>query len=522
VHVYSSWGTSRAIAIGIVVVAFGLLFLLGLMVRRNGSRYGGLVNGLDNRWSTSKVAIVLWTAAIVWAFITLLVRYRGSAIPSSVPGAYFALLGIPSAGALGAKAITSSQASGGSANGSGAAGGKTAGGKTSLSAPTVNPLKGVAQVFSDDTGSADLLDSQYFLFNLVLLGYFVASFFHIAEPKAGSTDIILPALPGSLLALAGVSAATYLGKKGLTGATNQIAAGASLQVTADSDVQLPGGGTITLNSSGAVTIYPGVTYTSQSAGTAQTATGGQLQLTTEGQLELASGATITGPPGAQIGSLGDATVLVGSNSPATDPNSDPAPDAPAGGKQLVAGGRVLLAAGEGVIVASDGARFALPAGCVVAYVGAGKITVLDNPVGGTISAGATLGHLEQGAVEFPTGASYVDATNPGPAQRAQPSDPIQLNAEVPGKPAQSIILVESAPTDLSPKTTITFPAAPTPVGAGVKTTATTQTTINLPSGGTITIDPTDAGVAAHVPNGTVVAVPAGQKPATVTATISTT
>lgn len=114
-------------------------------------------------------------------------------------------------------------------------------------------------MFVDDTGSADLLDSQYFLFNLVLLGYFVASFFHIAEPKVGSTDIILPALPGSLLALAGVSAATYLGKKGLTGATNQIAAGSNLQVTADSDVRLPGGGTITLNTPGSVSIYPGVT-----------------------------------------------------------------------------------------------------------------------------------------------------------------------------------------------------------------------------------------------------------------------
>jgi len=358
--------------------------------------------------------------------------------------------------------------------------------------------------------------------NLVLLGYFVASFFHIAEPKAGSTDIILPALPGSLLALAGVSAATYLGKKGLTGATNQIAAGGNLQVTADSDVQLPGGGTITLNSPGEVTIYPGVTYTSQSAGTAQTATGGQLQLTTVGQLELASGATITASPGTQIGSLGAATVLVGSNSPATDRKGDPAQDAPAGGKRLVAGGKVLLAAGERVIVASDGARFVLSAGSVVAYEGAGKITVLDNAVDGTISAGATLGQLEQGAVEFPTGASYVDATNLGPAQPAQPGDSIQLNAEVPGKPGHSIILVESAPVDLPPSTTITFPAAPTPVGAGVKTTASTQTTINLPTGGTITIAPTDAGVAAHVPNGAVVAIPPGQQPATVTARISTT
>jgi hypothetical protein len=37
----------------------------------------------------------------------LLIRYGGSGAPDSVPAAYLALLGIPSAGALGAKAITS-------------------------------------------------------------------------------------------------------------------------------------------------------------------------------------------------------------------------------------------------------------------------------------------------------------------------------------------------------------------------------------------------------------------------------
>lgn len=149
----------------------------------------------------------------------------------------------------------------------------------------------------------------------------------------------------------------------------------------------------------------------------------------------------------------------------------------------------------------------------------GAITVVDGPLSGTISAGATLGQLGDDAVTFPDGASYVDATNPGPATRAEPGQSVTLSAEVPGSPARSITLVDAAPAGLPRDTTITFPAAPTPVGAGVKTTATKQTTINLPSGGTITVDPTDAGIAAHVPNRAVVAVSAGQQPATVTATI---
>ncbi len=209
-HVYASWGTARWIAIGIVLVAFVLIWLVGKYAPRLGPRYGGLFNGLDNRWSTSKVSIALWTIAVLWAFVTLLIRYGSSAVPQTVPGAYFALLGIPSAAALGAKAVTNQQAA--------------AGGKTRLENPTNDPVKGLGQIFSDDTGSPDLLDSQYFLFNLVLLAYFVASFFHIAPPVG--SNIILPALPGSLLALAGVSGATYLGKKALLVGATTAAAGA--------------------------------------------------------------------------------------------------------------------------------------------------------------------------------------------------------------------------------------------------------------------------------------------------------
>ena len=508
VRVYAGWGTSRLVAILIVGVVVVLLGVIGAVARRRGSRVGGLLNGMDNRWSTSKVSIVLWTIAILWAFVTLLVRYRGSAIPGSVPAAYFALLGIPSAGALGAKAITSQPSVA----------------KTSLPIPTSNPLAGFAQIFSDDTGSPDLLDSQYFLFNLVLLGYFVASFFHIAEPKPPSTEILLPALPGSLLALAGVSTATYLGKKGLAGArqgpTNAIPPRSSLQVTADSDVSLPGGGTITLNSAGSVSVFPGVTYTSQSAGTAQTATGGRLRLAKAGHLTLAEGARITGPPGAQIEALSECTVLVSNGSHAVNPDGSDAAGAPAGGKTLPANGIVTLVARGELIVTGNEAKLALPEDTTVEYAGAGTITV-DTPVTGTVSAGVVLGQTGIGTVAFPAGGMYVDATNPGPAQTIGPGADITLSAGVDGSPARSITLANATQADLSPGTEITLPAEPTPVGPGVKQTATTKTILNLPSGGSITIDPTDAGVAAHVPNQAVISAAPGPQPATVTATIST-
>jgi hypothetical protein len=343
VHVYHSWSTSRLIATAIVAEVLVALVLLASSARRRGARYGGLINGLDNRWSTSKVSILLWTLAMLWAFITLIVRYGGSAIPSSVPAAYFALLGIPSAGALGAKAITS-QASG----------------KTTQKDPP-GPVQGLAQIFCDDTGAVDLLDSQYFLFNLVLLAYFLATFWHIPDPKPPSTDIMLPALPGSLLALTGISTATYLGKKGLSESTNQISAGSSLQVTADSDVSLPGGGTITLASPGTVTLYPGVTYATSLAATVQTAIGGELVTTTRGRVKPASGARISAASGARIDVVGPVTALVNDGATALNGDGTPAHDVASGAKSFAAGDTVTFATDGLVILTANDGVLAVPA-----------------------------------------------------------------------------------------------------------------------------------------------------------------
>jgi hypothetical protein len=78
--------------------------------------------------------------------------------------------------------------------------------------------------------------------------------------------------------------------------------------------------------------------------------------------------------------------------------------------------------------------------------------------------------------------------------------------------------VEAGPATLPSGTEITFPGKPTPVGGAVKTTTTTRTEVTLPNGGDITIDALKGGVAAHVPNGAVVAVPTGKDPGSVTAT----
>jgi hypothetical protein len=82
-------------------------------------------------------------------------------------------------------------------------------------------------------------------------------------------------------------------------------------------------------------------------------------------------------------------------------------------------------------------------------------------------------------------------------------------------PAQNYTLVDTAEVVLDPQTTITFPADPVAIKAGVKTTASTPTSLNRSGGGNVEIDTTDDPIAAHIPNGAPVAVPAAQAAATV-------
>jgi len=157
----------------------------------------GLVNGRDGRWSTSKTSAVLWTWSVWFAFITILLHTDGKGVEHQIlKQQYLVLMGMPVAAAVVAKGITQN---------------KVDSGKIKTKAPDgveTNPVQGVAQLVTNDMGQPDLLDFQYFGFNLILLLYFFTRFL-------GHQDLGLPNLPDSLVALSGVSAAGYLGKKGL-------------------------------------------------------------------------------------------------------------------------------------------------------------------------------------------------------------------------------------------------------------------------------------------------------------------
>ena len=177
-----------ALAFGFGIVALSLL-LLQLMAANLGS------SGHRRRrssLSTSLTQLGIWTVAAGTGFAYLLgrVMFDDAALSKVLPGEtwdqYLILLGGPFAAAVLAKGITTY---------------KLDAGTLQKSDPmTMSPK----QVVTDDSGSADLVDSQYLLFDVVALGYFVVQL---------SSTGVLPSMPSPLLAMTSTTAGVYVANK---------------------------------------------------------------------------------------------------------------------------------------------------------------------------------------------------------------------------------------------------------------------------------------------------------------------
>ncbi len=197
-----------------------------------------LVVGADGRASTSKTQAALWTYAVLFAFSYMLVLGRvpydrperprigldnalGAFVDVELQPEYIALLGLPVAAAVAAKALTTGKVAQNQVT-------KPPGDKSGVAA-------GVAELVSNDAGQSDLLDFQYFAFNLLMLAYFFVAFISSADtPSAG-----LPDIPPTLLTLGGVSTTSYVVKKALeTGGRAQHHLGRSLAVQLGRDTKM--------------------------------------------------------------------------------------------------------------------------------------------------------------------------------------------------------------------------------------------------------------------------------------------
>jgi hypothetical protein len=185
-----------------------------------------MVLGADHRLSTSKVQVAAWTYLVLFAICALmlmgkslncpatsqtgcvqirapLARAFDELITTGLQPSYLLLLGLPTAAAVAAKAITVTKIA--SAQSQGLTPAKTP-------APDVNLGLGdrLAELVSDDSGATDLGNLQYHLFNLLTMAWFLITFLpHPLNPQG------LPELPATLIGLTGVSTAGYVTKKAL-------------------------------------------------------------------------------------------------------------------------------------------------------------------------------------------------------------------------------------------------------------------------------------------------------------------
>lgn len=226
-----------AFLIGGGVVLVLLLLVEAIAQIGKASFLKSVILGQDNRTSTSKTFIFMWTLLIGWALVSMLIvgeliKVHGCVgslsnanqissaiktcmkdqvgllqigwhnfIVNGLSGGYLVLLGIPASAAVAAKAITQSK------NDSGTVPKTTA---APVQGNTANKaMARVAQIFSADDGTTDIGDFQYVIFNLLTAIYFVAEF---VRPST----LGLPVIPATLLGLTSVSAALYVGKKAAT------------------------------------------------------------------------------------------------------------------------------------------------------------------------------------------------------------------------------------------------------------------------------------------------------------------
>lgn len=148
--------------------------------------------GADGRFSTSLAQLGIWTLAIGTAMGFLLGRSMfeeielGQTLPEGTWDDYLILLGGPFAAAVLAKSIVTYKVDAGTLQ------------KSEPAAPAIT------QVATNDHGSVDLVDSQYLLFNIIALGYFVIEIVNTA---------VLPTIPPTLLAMTSGTAALYVANK---------------------------------------------------------------------------------------------------------------------------------------------------------------------------------------------------------------------------------------------------------------------------------------------------------------------
>ena len=195
----------------------GLTVLLVIVRIATGKHPWALVIGEDGRPSTSKFQIIIWTAAVVFAFLAIFqIRFSSGyrQVLPDVPTNLLIAMGISVATAVSAKSIAVGAQSKADAATTIAANAGT---------PLAPPPASQSGIFAGDTGTPDFGKVQVVLWTLIAVGVFLSEVFALInchtcpvfDPKVGekACTLGLPDIGQTLMILMGLGHATYIGKK---------------------------------------------------------------------------------------------------------------------------------------------------------------------------------------------------------------------------------------------------------------------------------------------------------------------
>ena len=194
----------------------GLAVLWIIVLIATGKHPWALVIGKDERPSTSKFQMMVWTAASVFAFLAIYLIRFSSGYRQDLPGVPTYLLiamGISVATTVSAKSIAVKSQDKKDADAYAA----------HLAAPPIKNPNGKSGIFSDDEGLPDIGKVQVVLWTLIAAGVFLAEVFALIQ-NPGSPhfdtrlghniwDLGLPDIGQTLMILMGLGHGTYIGKK---------------------------------------------------------------------------------------------------------------------------------------------------------------------------------------------------------------------------------------------------------------------------------------------------------------------
>jgi hypothetical protein len=153
--------------------------------------YLGFLMGADGRLSTSKTVAAVWTLVVAYILTALIIVWPSDwqRALSNLSGPYLALLGGPFAAAVLAKILVTRRV-----------------GNQTLQKTQGDGIPRLSDLVSDDSGTSDLFDMQYILFNALAVAFVLTGF---AKATLGG----FPEVPTPLWLLTGGPAAIYVSNK---------------------------------------------------------------------------------------------------------------------------------------------------------------------------------------------------------------------------------------------------------------------------------------------------------------------